>query len=314
MKFLFQMDDPKKINISEDSTYMIIKESLNRGLECFYNDPNWVYADINRKNKIKSHIFRLFLKDNGKLTYDIKNKINVDLENFSAIFIRQDPPYDMKYISNTYLLEKLKKPMVINNPSELRNFPEKHIMMNFPDLTPSTIISSDVEVLIKFIEKNNEVILKPAYGNGGLGIVKVDASKKNIKNFLSKYINQFSNNPIIAQRFLKNYIKGDKRVILINGTVEGSVLRVPKKNSIKSNFHAGGSAVKTSLNKKEKLICQKIKNFLINKRLYFVGIDIIDGFLTEINITSPTGIQEINRLDGVNIEKSIIDFVLKSLK
>ena len=314
MKFLFQMDDPKKINISEDSTYMIIKESLNRGIECFYNDPNWVYADINHKNKIKSHIFKLFLKDNGTLTYDIKNKINVDLENFNAIFIRQDPPYDMKYISNTYLLEKLKKPMVINNPSELRNFPEKHIMMNFPDLTPSTIISSDVEVLIKFIEKNNEVILKPAYGNGGLGIVKVDASKKNIKNFLSKYINQFSNNPIIAQRFLKNYIKGDKRVILINGAVKGSVLRVPKKNSIKSNFHAGGSAVKTSLNKKEKLICQKIKNFLIKKRLYFVGIDIIDGFLTEINITSPTGIQEINRLDGVNIEKSIIDFVLKSLK
>ena len=293
---------------------MIIKESLNRGIECFYNDPNWVYADINHKNKIKSHIFKLFLKDNGTLTYDIKNKINVDLENFSAIFIRQDPPYDMKYISNTYLLEKLKKPMVINNPSELRNFPEKHIMMNFPDLTPSTIISSDVEVLIKFIEKNNEVILKPAYGNGGLGIVKVDASKKNIKNFLSKYINQFSNNPIIAQRFLKNYIKGDKRVVLINGTVKGSVLRVPKKNSIKSNFHAGGSAVKTSLNKKEKLICQKIKNFLINKKLYFVGIDIIDGFLTEINITSPTGIQEINRLDGVNLEKSIINFVLKSLK
>ena len=183
MKFLFQMDDPKKINISEDSTYMIIKESLNRGIECFYNDPNWVYADINRKNKIKSHIFRIFLKDNGTLTYDIKNKINVDLENFSAIFIRQDPPYDMKYISNTYLLEKLKKPMVINNPSELRNFPEKHIMMNFPDLTPSTIISSDVEVLIKFIEKNNEVILKPAYGNGGLGIVKVGASKRNLKNF-----------------------------------------------------------------------------------------------------------------------------------
>ena len=287
---------------------------MNRGIECFYNVPNWVYADVNRKNKIKAHIFRIFLKDNGTLTYDIKNKINVDLENFSAIFIRQDPPYDMKYISNTYLLEKLKKPMVINNPSELRNFPEKHIMMNFPDLTPSTIISSDVEVLIKFIEKNNEVILKPAYGNGGLGIVKVDASKRNLTNFLSKYINQFSNNPIIAQRFLKNYIRGDKRVILINGNVKGSVLRVPKKNSIKSNFHAGGSAVKTSLNKKEKLICQKIKNFLINKKLYFVGIDIIDGFLTEINITSPTGIQEINRLDGVNIEKSIINFVLKSLK
>ena len=314
MKFLFQMDDPMNINIFEDSTYMLIKDSMSRGIECFYNDPNWVYADINQKNKIMSQLYKLTLKENGKLTYDKKDIRVLNLENFNAVFIRQDPPYDMKYISNTYLLEKLNHPIIINNPSELRNFPEKHIMMNFPDLTPSTIISSDVEVLIKFIEKNNEVILKPAYGNGGLGIVKVDASKRNLTNFLSKYINQFSNNPIIAQRFLKNYIRGDKRVILINGNVKGSVLRVPKKNSIKSNFHAGGSAVKTSLNKKEKLICQKIKNFLINKKLYFVGIDIIDGFLTEINITSPTGIQEINRLDGVNIEKSIINFVLKSLK
>lgn len=314
MKFLFQMDDPMNINIFEDSTYMLIKDSMSRGIECFYNDPNWVYADINHKNKIKSQLFKLFLKDDGKLTYDKKNKRILDLESFNAVFIRQDPPYDMKYISNTYLLEQLEHPMVINNPSELRNFPEKHIMMNFPNLTPPTVISSNIDILIQFIDKNKEVILKPAYGNGGLGIVKVDSNKRNMRGYLSKYIKQFSKNPIIAQRFLKQYTKGDKRVILINGDVKGAVLRVPKKNSIKSNFHAGGTAVKTSLTKKEKLICQKIKDFLINKKLYFVGIDIIDGYLTEINITSPTGIQEINRLDGINIEKSIINFVLRSLK
>ena len=308
------MDDPMNINIFEDSTYMLIKDSMSRGIECFYNDPNWVYADINHKNKIKSQLFKLFLKDDGKLTYDKKNKRILDLESFNAVFIRQDPPYDMKYISTTYLLEQLEHPMVINNPSELRNFPEKHIMMNFPNLTPPTVISSNIDILIQFIDKNKEVVLKPAYGNGGLGIVKVDSNKRNMRGYLSKYIKQFSKNPIIAQRFLKHYTKGDKRVILINGDVKGAVLRVPKKNSIKSNFHAGGTAVKTSLTKKEKLICQKIKDFLINKKLYFVGIDIIDGYLTEINITSPTGIQEINRLDGINIEKSIINFVLRSLK
>ena len=199
------MDDPKNINIFEDSTYMLIKDSMSRGIECFYNDPNWVYADINQKNKIMSQLYKLTLKDDGKLTYDKKDIRVLNLENFNAVFIRQDPPYDMKYISNTYLLEKLKHPIVINNPSELRNFPEKHIMMNFPNLTPPTVISSNVDILVQFIDKNKEVILKPAYGNGGLGIAKVDTNKKNIRSYLLKYINKFSNNQIIAKRFLKNY-------------------------------------------------------------------------------------------------------------
>jgi glutathione synthase len=156
--------------------------------------------------------------------------------------------------------------------------------------------------------------MKPAYGNGGLGIEKIDKNKKNLRPFIKKYINKFSNSPVIVQKFLKKYHKGDKRIIILNGKVQGAVLRVPKKNSIKANFHAGGNALKTSLSLKEKMICQKIKKFLILKQLYFVGIDVIDGYLTEINITSPTGIQEINRLNGVKIEKNIIDFVMKSLK
>ena len=313
-KFLFQMDDPKEFNIEEDSTYLMIKEAVSRGIKCFYNDPKWIYVDLNNKKKIKSKVFEIFVKKNNQISYASKKLKVMDLEVFDVVFIRQDPPFNLQYISNTYLLDHLKKPLIINNPKEIRNYPEKHIMMNFPELTPPTLISSEPDSIINFINKQESVVMKPAYGNGGLGIEKIDKNKKNLRPFIKKYINKFSNSPVIVQKFLKKYHKGDKRIIILNGKVQGAVLRVPKKNSIKANFHAGGNALKTSLSVKEKMICQKIKKFLILKQLYFVGIDVIDGYLTEINITSPTGIQEINRLNGVKIEKNIIDFVMKSLK
>ena len=313
-KFLFQMDDPTKINIKEDSTYMLIKESLSRGIRCFYNSPSWVYASLNKYNQIKSSNLELSLTNSGKLTYKSKKSKDTNLEKFNAIFIRQDPPFNMEYISNTYLLSQLQNPVLINDPSEVRNFPEKHIMMNFPELTPPTLISSHIPSILAFIRLHKEVILKPAYGNGGIGIEKIKINQTNMKKFLTKYISKFQNNPVIIQKFLKNFNKGDKRIILVNGQVKGAVLRVPKKNSIKANFHAGGTAVKTTLSPREKQICSTIKSFLKTKKLSFVGIDVIDGYLTEINITSPTGIQEINRLNKVNIEKDVIDFVEKSLQ
>ena len=313
-KFLCPMDDPTKINIKEDSTYMLIKESLSRGIRCFYNSPSWVYASLNKYNQIKSSNLELSLTKSGKLTYKSKKSNDTNLEKFNAIFIRQDPPFNMEYISNTYLLSQLQNPVLINDPSEVRNFPEKHIMMNFPELTPPTLISSHIPSILAFIRLHKEVILKPAYGNGGIGIEKIKINQSNMKKFLTKYISKFQNNPVIIQKFLKNFSKGDKRIILVNGQVKGAVLRVPKKNSIKANFHAGGTAVKTTLSPREKQICSNIKSFLKTKKLSFVGIDVIDGYLTEINITSPTGIQEINRLNKVNIEKDVIDFVEKSLQ
>ena len=314
MKFLFQMDDPKKINIQEDSTYLMIKESLSRGIKCFYCDPRWVYASLSKKNSIQGRILPLILNKDLTLNYSFNQSIDVNLETMNAVFVRQDPPFNLAYISNTYLLEKLKKPLLINNPTQIRNLPEKHIMMNFPNLTPSTLISSDIFSMIKFIKKHKDVVIKPAYGNGGLGIEKVKSSQPNLKKFLERYLKEFSYSPVILQKFLKNYSKGDKRIILLNGKVMGAVLRVPQKNSIKANFHAGGSAKKTNLSQKEKIICKEIKSFLIDHNLFFVGIDVIDGYLTEINITSPTGLHEINRLNNVSIEKDVIDFVVKSLK
>ena len=171
------MDDPQKININEDSTYMLIRESLRRGIKCYYNDPSWVFSEINKVNKIKSHVLSLKLNKNNKLSYQRMNLKEIDLEKMNAIFIRQDPPFDLNYISNTYLLDRLKKPLLVNNPREIRNFPEKHIMMNFPELTPPTLISSNIEIITKFIKKNKEVIIKPAYGNGGLGIQKIYFNK-----------------------------------------------------------------------------------------------------------------------------------------
>ena len=149
MKFLFQMDDPQKININEDSTYMLIRESLRRGIKCYYNDPSWVFSEINKVNKIKSYVLSLKLNKNNKLSYQKMKLKEIDLEKMNAIFIRQDPPFDLNYISNTYLLDRLKKPLLVNNPKEIRNFPEKHIMMNFPELTPPTLISSNREIILE---------------------------------------------------------------------------------------------------------------------------------------------------------------------
>ena len=307
MKFLFQMDDPKKININEDSTYMLIKESLNRGIECYYNDPRWVFSEINKVNKIKSYVSRLNLKKNNQLSYQRKILKEIDLEHMNAIFIRQDPPFDLNYISNTYLLDQLKKPLILNNSKEIRNFPEKHIMMNFPELTPPTLISSNIETIIKFIKKNKEVIIKPAYGNGGLGIQKISHNKTNLSTFLKNYIKKFSNCPVIIQRFLKNFKKGDKRIILIDGEPVAAVRRVPKKNEIRSNIHVGGKVESIKLNKRDLDICNKIKKTLQKNKLFFVGIDVIGDYLTEINVTSPTCIQEIKKISKIDVAKIIWD-------
>ena len=313
MNFLFQMDDPKKIDINSDTTYLLIKEALKRKIHCYYTHANNVHALINKNtNEIRSEVSKFYLNKDNSLNYE--NPYLENLINFKAIFVRQDPPYNMQYISNSYLLSELeKKLMVINSPLSLRNFPEKHIMMNFPDLTPPTIISLELNSIIEFIKKNKIVILKPAYGNGGIGITKVSHSQRNLKGLITKYIKVFDSNPIVVQKFLPNYIKGDKRVILLGGTPIGAVLRVPAKNEIRSNFHAGGTAKKTNLTQRDKFICQSIKKFLLKNKLYFVGIDIIDGYLTEINITSPTGIHEINKMNNVKLEEKVMNYFLKKI-
>ncbi len=313
MKFLYQMDDPKKFDINSDTTYLLIKEALKRKIHCYYTHANDVYASMkSNNNQIQAEVSKIYINKDNSLNYRKSSLMN--LKKFQAIFVRQDPPYNMQYISNTYLLSELEKNcLIINNSFSLRNFPEKHIMMNFPNLTPPTIISLNLNSILNFINKHKIVILKPAYGNGGIGIQKVNKSQNHLKQLIMKYIITFGSNPIVVQKFLPKYFKGDKRIILLGGNPIGSVLRIPAKNEIKSNFHAGGIAHKTTLTKKDMFICQTIKKFLIRNKLYFVGIDIIDGYLTEINITSPTGIQEINKMDNLQLETKIINYFLKKI-
>ena len=318
----FLMDPLDSLNLKKDSTLAMIKEAQLRKYNVYYftlddlvirqGAPYAKFAKLRLKGGFLENLDGQ--SRNATNWYELADPEEQPLEMMQVIMMRKDPPFNMEYISNTYLLSQLQNPVLINDPSEVRNFPEKHIMMNFPELTPPTLISSHIPSILAFIRLHKEVILKPAYGNGGIGIEKIKINQSNMRKFLTKYISKFQNNPVIIQKFLKNFNKGDKRIILVNGQVKGAVLRVPKKNSIKANFHAGGTAVKTTLSPREKQICSTIKSFLKTKKLFFVGIDVIDGYLTEINITSPTGIQEINRLNKVNIEKDVIDFVEKSLQ
>ena len=315
MKKLFniaiQMDPLEKINPKEDSTFLIAKEAQNRGFKTFHYLPK----DITFKNnQIIAKGFYFKILNNTKKFFKKQNKISVNLNNFNCVLVRQDPPFNMEYITATYLLNMLNKDvLVINNPTEIRNNPEKLSMFHFKDFIPKTIVSEDISEISIFINSNKFTILKPLYGNGGEGIVKVkkNDSKNNsiIKSMIRKY-----KGAIIAQKFIKEIKKGDRRIILIDGEYVGSVARIPKKGSIKANFHAGGSAKKMSLVFRDKAICSKLKPFLKKKGLFFAGIDVIGNYLTEINITSPTGMQEINRLNNVNLEKVFWNKLEKKLK
>jgi glutathione synthase len=231
-----------------------------------------------------------------------------------VILVRQDPPFNINYITATYLLEKLSdKVLIINNPKHIRDYPEKLSMFDFNKIIPPTLVSSDLQEILQFNKKNKVSIIKPLYGNGGEGIEKIDSNKvrnkKLVNNLLKKY-----KLPIIVQKFIKEITLGDRRIILIDGEYVGSVARIPAKNSIKANFHAGGLAKKTNLVFRDKKICNLLKPFLKKKGLFFVGIDTIGNYLTEINVTSPTGIQEINRLNNIKIEELFWNKIEKKLK
>ncbi len=310
-KVAIQMDPLDKINIHTDSTYVIAKEAQKRNFKLFHYLPK----DLSLENNTVTAEGSYFHITSGvKKKFRLKKKIKVNLNQFDIVLVRQDPPFDMHYITSTYLLEHLsKKVLVLNNPQHIRNYPEKLSMFYFKNLIPKTIVSKNEETLVQFIKKNSFTILKPLYGNGGEGIEKVTKNniglaKKIIKKMIKKYFY-----PIVAQKFISDINKGDRRIILFDGEYMGSVARIPKKGSIKANFHAGGSPKKTGLVFRDKKICSQLKSFLKKNKLFFAGIDVIGNYLTEINVTSPTGIQEINRMNNTCLEKKFWDKVEKKL-
>ena len=304
MKTGFQMDLLSELNFKTDSTLPIIYESQKRKNINYIYHPRELYL---KNNKVFALAHPISFSSSNYQKYKLGKKEKLLLDSLDFIFIRQDPPYNMSYISSMHLLELVNsKTRIINNPHGIRNAPEKLLMLKFPKLIPPTLITKSKDEVNKFMIQYNQCVVKPLYGNGGEDIFFLNKKDKNYNQILEAFLKK-NNEPFIIQKFLPEIKKGDKRIILIDGNPVGAVKRMPKGNEIRSNIHVGGQCVKTGLSKRDLQICESIKKELINNGLFFAGIDVIGNFLTEINVTSPTCIQEIKQLYKIDIAKIIWD-------
>ena len=310
-KIAIQMDPLESINIKSDSTYILALEAQKRGHSLFHYLPeNLIYE--NGRVSALGNVFKLF--PNKKIFFKKSKTQKIFLDDCDVILVRQDPPFNMSYITATYLLEMVSdKTLILNDPKSIRDNPEKLSMFNFKNIIPPTLISKNIEQCFNFQKKYKKTIIKPLYGNGGEGISKLEGTNTLLKRKILKLISRYKQ-PIVIQKYLKEIKEGDRRIILIDGEYVGSVARIPKKGSVTANFHTGGSAKKVGLVRRDKKICSILKPFLKKKKLFFTGIDVIGNYLTEINVTSPTGIQEINKLNRVKLEEFFWDRVEKKLR
>ena len=304
MKFGFQIDPVHTLNHDTDSTLPMILESQKRKNRNFIFSPNSLTF---KKNTVYALVKEIKFKNNKLNSYIISSEKILNLNSLNCIFIRQDPPYNMEYISSMHLLEQLNpKTKVINSPAGIRNAPEKILMLKFKDIIPPTLITRSRKEIDLFMSSCKRSVIKPLYGNGGQGIFLLDKNDKNYNQIIEKFIDEDSV-PFIVQKFLPEIIKGDKRIILINGEPVAALKRIPKTNEFRSNIHVGGNTKAVKLSKNDRKICSIIKETLINEKLFFAGIDVIGNYLTEINVTSPTCIQEIKKLHKIDVAKIIFD-------
>ncbi len=296
-----QMDNIETIDYEFDTSFLIGYEAQNRNYEIFYYNPNDLLIE-NGNIQATGYYLKLYLDQNNYYKYT-SDKTKVELKNFSYIFLRQDPPFNMNYITSTYILDLLPETTkVINDPTAVRNATEKLFTFNFKEFMPPTIVTKNLYEIENFLNNFDDIITKPLYGNGGEGIHRFDKN-----NFDPTTIEQYLHLPIMAQKYIKEIGQGDRRLIIIDGEYCGSVARIPKDGDIKANFHAGGIPSKTGLVFRDKEIIETVGPLLKKNNLFFVGIDIIGDYLTEVNVTSPTGIKQINMLNNVNLEKVFWD-------
>jgi len=304
MKVAVQMDHVSKLNIKGDTTLALCLEAQEREFKLYqYLPDNLTFVD----GKLKVLVEELKLFDDNVDFFELGEPFVDDLNSFDTVLMRQEPPFDMHYITYTHLLDHLdKRVRVINNPVSVRNSPEKLLVTHFIDLMPKTIISKNFSEIKEFSNKQSKVVLKPLYGKGGEGIILLEADEqmfdKKLEDFLS---NEYE--PIMVQEYLPIVKKGDKRIILINGEPVGCLNRVPAEGEFRSNLGVGGLPELSELSSRDIEICQRIRKTLIDYDLYFVGIDVIGDYLTEINVTCPTGVRQIKELGGPDIAKLFWD-------
>ena len=308
LSFAIQMDPVASIDITGDTTFALGLEAQSRGHGLWYYTPDKLSFN---DGKVTANGQSLQLFDNRDVFFKTGGIETRALDEFDVILMRQDPPFDMAYITATHILEHLpKSTIVVNNPAEVRNAPEKLLVTHYPDLLPATLISRDSDAIEAFREKHKDIIIKPLFGNGGAGVFRIQPNDQNLNSLLEMFFRN-SREPVIVQAYLPAIRDGDKRVILVNGEPVGAVNRVPNDREARSNFHVGGTAATAQLTARDKHICTTISHELKRRGLLFVGIDIIGDYLTEINVTSPTGIREIQRLSGIDIAALTIDAIEK---
>ena len=306
LKVALQMDPIGAVNINADSTFRIALEAQARGHTLFFYTPDRL-AFVEGRVMARGWPIELRQEVGNHVSYG--DEIEVDLAGFDVVWLRQDPPFDMGYITSTHLLDMIHpNTLVVNDPFWVRNFPEKLLVLRFEDLTPPTAIARDLQTIRAFKARHGDIILKPLYGNGGAGVFRLDPNDRNLSS-LHELFTSMSREPMIVQKFLPDVAKGDKRIILVDGEPVGAINRVPQAGETRSNMHVGGRPEKIGLTDRDLQICTAIGPVLREKGQVFVGIDVIGDWLTEINVTSPTGIQELERFDGTNTAARIWEVI-----
>jgi len=306
-----QMDPIERVNIAGDSSFALMLKAQERGYTLYHylaDQLSW------RDGRVIAHARPVSVRNVAGDHYTLGEARNLDLgSDVDVVLMRQDPPFDIGYITATHLLEMLDgETLVVNNPREVRNAPEKLFVTQFADLMPPTLITRRLEEVMAFRKKHGAIVVKPLHGNAGAAVFKLGEDDGNLPALVELFSNVWRE-PFMVQRFLPKVSDGDKRIVLIDGEIAGAINRLPKAGEIRSNLAAGGNAAKTQLTAREEEICARLGPELKRRGLLFVGIDVIDGNLTEINVTSPTGIVAIDRFNGTDTPGLIWDAILKRL-
>jgi glutathione synthase len=308
LKFAFVMDPLENVLVDKDTTFAFMVEALGRGHDLFFVALKDLYA-LGRQ--AMAHARRCEVMRATPHFRFLDDGAQYPLEHFDAIFMRKDPPADAAYLYGTMLLSLAdsRRTFVLNNPAGLREANEKLYALNFPGAIPPTIVTYEIVRLKKFMEdQGGEIIVKPLDGHGGEGVFLAHTRDRNL-NAILEAVTRFETRPIMGQRYIPEIRDGDKRLIVLNGEPLGCTLRVPREDEHRGNIHVGGNCVKAEITARDREICRMMRPRLERDGLYFVGLDIIGNYMTEVNVTSPTGVQEIDQLDGVNLEAKVIDFV-----
>ena len=307
LRVAVQMDPMERVNIRADTTFMLALEAQARGHQLWVHQPERLSLENGR---VRARARPMTLRDQLGDHVTLGDPIALDLQDdVDVILLRQDPPFDMAYVTSTYMLEMVAaSTLVVNDPAEVRSAPEKLYAQHFPDLQPATLISADPEALTDFHRRHGAVVLKPLHGAAGSGVVKLEAGDPNVLALLDLH-RSIQRDPVVMQAFLPAVVEGDKRILLVDGAPVGAINRVPPKGSVRSNLGVGGSAEAVELSAQDLEICARVGPELKRRGLIFVGLDVIGGRLTEINVTSPTGAQQLKRFGGRDAAAALWDAI-----